>query len=92
MEILKNLKKGQEIDVQNFELKEAETSPPSRYNSGSIILAMEKLYCHTANNFRNIVSFVNKNGIRKENIQGIYKDREYVYLLYFEDCSDTENI
>ena len=41
MEILKNLKKGQEIDVQNFELKEAETSPPSRYNSGSIILAME---------------------------------------------------
>ena len=41
LEILKNLKKGQEIDVQNFELKEAETSPPTRYNSGSIILAME---------------------------------------------------
>ena len=41
MEILKNLKKGQIINVQNFELKEAETSPPSRYNSGSIILAME---------------------------------------------------
>jgi len=41
LEILKNLKKGQEIDIQNFEIKESETSPPSRYNSGSIILAME---------------------------------------------------
>jgi len=41
LEILKNLKKGQEIETKNFELKEAETSPPTRYNSGSIILAME---------------------------------------------------
>lgn len=41
LEILKTLKKGQELEVQNFELKEAETSPPSRYNSGNIILAME---------------------------------------------------
>lgn len=41
LEILKKLKKGQEIELKNFELKEAETSPPSRYNSGSIILAME---------------------------------------------------
>ena len=41
IEVLKNLKKGQKIDVQNFETKEAETSPPSRYNSGSLILAME---------------------------------------------------
>lgn len=41
LEILKNLKKGQEVDIRNFELKEAETSPPTRYNSGSIILAME---------------------------------------------------
>ena len=41
IEILKSLKKGQVIEVQNYELKEAETSPPSRYNSGSIILAME---------------------------------------------------
>ena len=41
LEILKNLKKGQEVEVKNFELKEAETSPPTRYNSGSIILAME---------------------------------------------------
>ena len=41
LEILQKLKKGQEIEVQNFEIKEAETSPPNRYNSGSIILAME---------------------------------------------------
>ena len=41
LEVLQKLKKGQEIQVQNFEIKEAETSPPSRYNSGSIILAME---------------------------------------------------
>ena len=40
-EFLKKLKKGQEIDVVNFETKDAETSPPTRYNSGSIILAME---------------------------------------------------
>lgn len=41
LETLKTLKKGQELETQNFELKEAETSPPSRYNSGNIILAME---------------------------------------------------
>lgn len=40
-ELLKKLKKGQKIGVVNFETKDAETSPPSRYNSGSIILAME---------------------------------------------------
>ena len=41
LEVLANLKKGQEIILQNAEIKEAETTPPSRYNSGSIILAME---------------------------------------------------
>lgn len=41
LEILKKLKKGQEVLIRNFEIKEAETSPPNRYNSGSIILAME---------------------------------------------------
>lgn len=41
LEILSKLKKGQEVEVKNYEIKEAETSPPSRYNSGSIILAME---------------------------------------------------
>ena len=40
-ELLKQLKKGQEIGIINFETKDAETSPPTRYNSGSIILAME---------------------------------------------------
>lgn len=41
LDILKTLKKGQEIGVNNFETKDSETSPPTRYNSGSIILAME---------------------------------------------------
>ena len=40
-DLLKKLKKGQEIGIVNFETKDAETSPPTRYNSGSIILAME---------------------------------------------------
>lgn len=38
---LKNLKKGQKIEKVDLNIKEAETSPPSRYNSGSMILAME---------------------------------------------------
>lgn len=41
LDVLINLKKGQEIGVQNYEIKESETTPPTRYNSGSIILAME---------------------------------------------------
>lgn len=41
LDILKELKKGEEIKVLNFETKTSETSPPSRYNSGSMILAME---------------------------------------------------
>ena len=41
LDILNTLKKGQEINVVNYELKESETNPPTRYNSGSIILAME---------------------------------------------------
>lgn len=41
IEILKKLKKGEEIEVINYETKTSETSPPSRYNSGSMILAME---------------------------------------------------
>ena len=36
-----NLKKGQKLDISNFEIKESETTPPKRYNSGSMILAME---------------------------------------------------
>ena len=41
LEILGTLKKGQKININNFETKDAETSPPNRYNSGSMILAME---------------------------------------------------
>ena len=41
IDILNTLKKGQNINTINFETKASETSPPTRYNSGSIILAME---------------------------------------------------
>lgn len=41
LDILANLKKNAEVPIIHFETKEAETSPPSRYNSGSMILAME---------------------------------------------------
>ena len=41
LEILNSLKKGQEIEIINLGIKTSETTPPSRYNSGSIILAME---------------------------------------------------
>ena len=41
MEILKNLKKGMFLPVKEFYIKEGETTPPKRYNSGSMILAME---------------------------------------------------
>ena len=41
LEILNKLKKSQNIEIANFEIKTSETTPPSRYNSGSIILAME---------------------------------------------------
>lgn len=40
-EVLKTLKKGMKLPVQKLEIKEGETTPPKRYNSGSIILAME---------------------------------------------------
>jgi DNA topoisomerase-3 len=41
LNILSSLKKGQEIKVLNYETKDSETSPPSRYNSGGMVLAME---------------------------------------------------
>lgn len=37
----KSLKKGMLLDIRAFMIKEGETSPPKRYNSGSLILAME---------------------------------------------------
>lgn len=39
--VLSKLKKGQMLPVTGFTIKEGETSPPKRYNSGSMILAME---------------------------------------------------
>lgn len=41
MEALNGLKKGMELPVSDMQIKEGETSPPKRYNSGTIILAME---------------------------------------------------
>ena len=38
---LHKLKKGDILDIDSLEIKEGETSPPKRYNSGSMILAME---------------------------------------------------
>lgn len=39
--LVQKLQKGMQLNVQGFQIKEGETSPPKRYNSGSIILAME---------------------------------------------------
>ena len=40
-ELLKEVKKGSILPVSELAIKEGETSPPKRYNSGSMILAME---------------------------------------------------
>ena len=41
MEVLKSLRKGSRLTLESTKIKEGETSPPKRYNSGSMILAME---------------------------------------------------
>ena len=41
LDLLKNIKKGDKLTVNDYAIKEGETSPPKRYNSGSMILAME---------------------------------------------------
>ncbi len=41
LSMLQGLKKGMEVDFLSMAVKEGETSPPKRYNSGSMILAME---------------------------------------------------
>ena len=41
VEAFMNLKKGMKLTVDKFEIKEGETSPPKRYSSGTLILAME---------------------------------------------------
>lgn len=41
IETLSGLKKGQAFSLKGLEIKEGETTPPKRYNSGTLILAME---------------------------------------------------
>ena len=41
LEVLKKLRKGMCLPVESLSIREGETSPPKRYNSGSMILAME---------------------------------------------------
>lgn len=41
VDAISTLKKGTTIPVEELQIKEGETSPPKRYNSGSMILAME---------------------------------------------------
>jgi len=41
LELVSGLRKGKSLPVKGYEIKEGETSPPKRYNSGSMILAME---------------------------------------------------
>ena len=41
LEAVQALKKGMSVPVEEFSIKEGETTPPKRYNSGSMILAME---------------------------------------------------
>ena len=38
---MKGLKKGEKLVLQEYTIKEGETTPPKRYNSGSMILTME---------------------------------------------------
>lgn len=40
-EVVKQIRKDSILNVKELNIKEGETSPPKRYNSGSIILAME---------------------------------------------------
>ena len=40
-DVVKDIQKGSVLKVRGLEIKEGETSPPKRYNSGSLILAME---------------------------------------------------
>ena len=41
VDILKKLKKGDKINLIDININTSETTPPTRYNSGSMILAME---------------------------------------------------
>lgn len=41
LRLVEGLKKGKRLPVTGYEIKEGETSPPKRYTSGSMVLAME---------------------------------------------------
>ena len=41
LEMIQGVKKGSTLPIKEFYIKEGETSPPKRYTSGSMILAME---------------------------------------------------
>ena len=41
VEVVAKIKKGDEVSIGSMQIKEGETSPPKRYNSGAMILAME---------------------------------------------------
>ncbi len=40
IDLLANLKKNDVLEIKDFNIKEGETTPPKRYNSGAMILAM----------------------------------------------------
>lgn len=41
LRLVEGLKKGMQLPVADYEIREGETSPPRRYTSGSMVLAME---------------------------------------------------
>ena len=41
LKVLQTMKKGEQLPLHSLSIKEGETSPPKRYNSGSLILTME---------------------------------------------------
>ncbi len=41
VQVAMQLKKGMQLTIQSLDVKEGETSPPKRYTSGTLILAME---------------------------------------------------
>ena len=55
---LAKIKKGDKLSVQGIDIKEGETSPPKRYNSGSLILTMENAgqFIEDRNFYRRIIS------------------------------------
>ncbi len=42
IQAIAGMKKGMQLDIRDFEIREGETKPPSRYTSGTLVIAMEK--------------------------------------------------